>query len=147
MSKTVAEIMDGLIETIRAGVPELQEVDALKGYLDPEKLPERLAKLPAAYLTVAGMTTEPNLYVNSPPLLKLTLVAFLIIPARKDAPEPLSLWHKVVDLVGNDAPYAERGARVKFDHAENLACTDAGRDWIYLYALRWSVVSEVTVSP
>ena len=137
---TVAAVLSNLVEALRTGLPELLEVETLKGQLGPEELKGRLAKLPAAYVTLAGMKLEESRYANEDGPVSLTLVAFLAAPARKDSLEPVDLLHKMVSLVGTtDAAYAGTGAKITFDRAENLGGTDAGRDWIYLYALRWSV--------
>ncbi|CAK0742110.1 hypothetical protein CCP1ISM_140011 [Azospirillaceae bacterium] len=140
-TQTVAGVMGSLLAAIRAGVPELLEVETVKGQLDPEELKGRLAKLPAAYIALAGMKDGARQRVGrTDKSYLLTFALFLVVPARKDGPEPLPLLQKVADLVGGSAAaYAGPGSQTTFDHMDNLLGADAGRDWIYLYALRWSV--------
>lgn len=140
MNPNVSDILEGFVSAFREGVPELKEVDTLRGQLDPDKLVERLAKLPAAFVALAGMRPSKAGFrpqgVAGPYALVLT--AFLVIPGRKDQPEPVSLVGKVANLVST-LGFSFMTQQPEFEGMENLVGVDGGRDWIYLYAIRWSV--------
>ena len=138
----IAELQQTIVDTLKASLPGLATVDFWQEQMTPETLRTSLAaqRLPGAFVALAGYQSEPSRYCNYDDAMhSVTWVAFVVLPCRKNEAPPLGLLQDFTNLVRVE-DFGLKGPELpKLDRAEYLFGFDGGRDWVSVYAVRWTL--------
>ncbi|MBF0562237.1 MAG: hypothetical protein HQL37_09495 [Alphaproteobacteria bacterium] len=138
----IAELQQTIVDTLRARLPALATVDFWQEQMTPETLRTSLAaqRLPGAFVALAGYRSDPSRFANFDDCQHtITWVAFVVIPGRKGEAPPLGLLQDITDLVRVEGFGLQGPELPTLDRAEYLFGFDGGRDWVSVYAVRWTL--------
>lgn len=139
---TLGQKQTAICAAIKDGLPDVQACEPLGRQLSPDGLSRAAVRLPAVYVTCAGMETRP---MRISALTGITMnfrygiwTAFLVVSDSVDPIASTELLERLVDLVVSDN-FAGLGVTTAMERVENLYKGDVGKIPVCIYAFRFSM--------